>query len=112
MKPRIGVIGYGLMGQLLARVVSEHSDAELGGLADPAGYRETGPVNQRASRSPQELGVRLYASCEELLDQEALDAVIISTPEDRSCAAPAASSFASELQGEHQAIAPEKNRRV
>jgi len=82
VKPRIGVIGYGLMGQLLARIVAEHPEAQLAGVADPVGYRETCPIGQRVSRSPEELDVRLYGDYADLLQQEEPTAVVVATPED------------------------------
>jgi len=81
MGKRLGVIGYGWMGQLLGRVAAEIPGVKLVAVADPAGYSEKSAVGLRLFRSPEELGARLYLDYGEMLKRESLDAVIIATPE-------------------------------
>ena len=78
---RLGVIGYGWMGQLLGRVAGELPNVDVAAIADPAGYVERSAVGLRLFRTPEELGARLYTDYNEMLGEEALDAVIIATPE-------------------------------
>lgn len=79
---KLGVIGYGWMGQLLGRVAAELPNVEVAAIADPSGYVERSAVGLRLFRSPDELGATLYGDYVEMLDKESLDAVIIATPED------------------------------
>ncbi len=81
MSKKLGVIGYGWMGQLLGRVAAELPNVEVAAIADPAGYVERSAVGLRLFRSPDELGARLYLDYNEMLSKETLDAVIIATPE-------------------------------
>lgn len=81
MTKRLGVIGYGWMGQLLGRVAGELPNVNLAAIADPAGYIERNAVGLRLFRSPEDLGATLYTDYTEMLDTESLDAVIIATPE-------------------------------
>lgn len=81
MGKKLGVIGYGWMGQLLGRVAAEHPGVDLVSIADPAGYVERSAIGTRLFRSPDELGARLYPDYNEMFSKETLDAVIIATPE-------------------------------
>jgi len=78
---KFGVIGYGWMGQLLGRVAGELPNVDVVAIADPAGYVERSAVGMRLFRTPEELGATLYTDYNEMLGKEALDAVIIATPE-------------------------------
>ncbi|MGC9529626.1 MAG: hypothetical protein ACP5G2_03290 [Candidatus Bipolaricaulaceae bacterium] len=56
MAKNLGVIGYGWMGQLLARVASEDGRVRVAAIADPAGYSLKSAVGVGLGKSPQELG--------------------------------------------------------
>jgi len=70
---RVGVIGAGFMGGLHARAVAESGFGVLAGIADPdlARARDLAVAH----------GAVAYADYSEMLQEEALDAVIVATPE-------------------------------
>jgi predicted dehydrogenase len=69
----IGVVGVGILGERHARVFSELSDSELIAVADTN--------NERAERVANQLGVRAYDDHRALLDDPAVGAVAVATPD-------------------------------
>jgi predicted dehydrogenase len=65
---RAGIVGYGYMGQIRSRNVSEHPDLVLAGICDPARTAEI-----------ETLGTRVFDQWEDLV-AEGLDAVFVCTP--------------------------------
>jgi len=72
-KVKIGIIGMGIMGSMYARLVTENAEAELVALCDIDPGRRT-EIEAR-------FGVNAYTDSTSLLDQESLDAVLITTPD-------------------------------
>lgn len=70
---RIGIIGCGFMGTLHGRTLASLEGARVTAVADP----DVG----RAQRLAQELGAKVYASAEALLEEESLDGVVVATPD-------------------------------
>jgi len=72
---RVGFVGLGSYGRLLARDVRGAADAELVGIAD-VDPETVAEVGQALDVSPESQ----YTDFAELLDGEALDAVVVATP--------------------------------
>lgn len=70
-KPRIAVVGVGLIGIRHAELVAASADAELAAIADPS---PAGP------REAARLGTRHYAGYAEMLERERLDGVYVAAP--------------------------------
>lgn len=68
---RIGVVGAGVIGQLRARSIREHSDTKLAAVFDP--------VLSAAERAVAGTNARAFTSLEPFLDT-AMDAVVVSSP--------------------------------
>ncbi len=70
---KFGIVGFGIMGRLYGRIISESSEAELVAVA----------TKSEASRqiAVQRHGVRAYGNAFEMFDKEELDAVYIATPD-------------------------------
>jgi len=74
MAIRFGIIGTGIMGNAVGRVLKLLPNAVIAALADPNG--------ERLAQSGKELGVSaLYATYKDMLKQEKLDAVAVATPD-------------------------------
>jgi predicted dehydrogenase len=74
MSYRFGIIGTGIMGNAVGRVLQRHPDADIVALADP----DSG----RLKASGEEFGVSaLYADYREMLQKENLAAVAVATPD-------------------------------
>lgn len=69
---RIGMVGLGKMGLSHHAIVSMHPDAKVVAACDQSSYL-TGVLSKHA-------GLKCYASYDEMLQKEELDAVVISTP--------------------------------
>jgi len=65
---KVGIIGYGYMGQIRARNIQAHSAMELAGVSDPGRAAEI-----------QSLNVPVYENWEDLVNSD-IDAVIVCTP--------------------------------
>ncbi len=75
MSIRFGVIGTGIMGKAVARVLHLLPEAEVVALADPS--------RERLEESGREFKVdALYEDYKRMLDKGALDAVAVATPDD------------------------------
>lgn len=72
-RPRIAVIGAGLIGARHVELVSQSSDAELAAVVEP---------DERVAASARAAGVPWYRSPGELLATDPPDAAIIATPSD------------------------------
>lgn len=72
-KVKIGIIGMGIMGSMYARLVTENAEAELVAVCDIDPGRRT-EIETR-------FGKNFYTDSKSLLDQESLDAVLITTPD-------------------------------
>ena len=70
---RIGLIGAGAIGAWHARIVAESADATLAAIVDV----DSGRAQSIASR----FGGRCYADADDMLAAEAVDGVIIASPE-------------------------------
>lgn len=68
----IGIVGAGYMGSMHANIIKGMSGCTLSGVAAKSAVR----AGELASR----LGVRLYSSCRELLDDPSVDVVDVCTP--------------------------------
>lgn len=74
MAVRFGIIGTGIMGLSLGRVVKLQADAEIVALAEP--------VPDRLEKAKKELGVSSgYSDYRTMLEKEKLDAVAVATPD-------------------------------
>jgi len=74
MSLRFGIIGCGIMGNAVARVLKLNTDAEIVALAEVDG--------ERLKASGKEFGVAsLYSDYKEMLKKEKLDAVAVATPD-------------------------------
>jgi predicted dehydrogenase len=74
MAIRFGIIGTGIMGNAVGRVLKLCPEVELAALSDLD--------RSRLEQSGKELGLsRLYPRYEEMLDKERLDAVAVATPD-------------------------------
>jgi UDP-N-acetylglucosamine 3-dehydrogenase len=69
---RIGLVGLGSMGRNHLRVISDHPDAKLAGVADPDGATLEAAVLQT--------GATGFADALEMIDAMRLDAVVIAAP--------------------------------
>jgi predicted dehydrogenase len=67
-KIKVGIIGYGYMGQIRAKNINDNPDMELAGICDP--YREADIAK---------LNIPVYQKWEDLIASE-LDSVIVCTP--------------------------------
>ncbi len=74
-KYKFGIIGTGGRGNAFARNLSKRTDAEIVGLCDP------NPVRMENMIKTLELNARTYSSVTEMVRQEKLDAVIITSPD-------------------------------
>ena len=72
-RPRIAVIGAGLIGARHVELVSQSSDAELAAVVEP---------DERVAASARAAGIPWYRSPGELLATDPPDAAIIATPSD------------------------------
>jgi predicted dehydrogenase len=70
---RLGLIGFGYWGAILARVVAATPGASLAGIADVDPTR----IAEASARHPQ---ARVTTDAVELLDSDGLDAVVVATP--------------------------------
>lgn len=70
-KPRIAVVGVGLIGIRHAELVAASADAELAAVADPS---------QAGVREAIRLGTRHYPDYREMLERERLDGVYVAAP--------------------------------
>ncbi len=70
-KPRLAVVGVGLIGVRHAELIAASPDAELAAVADPS---PAGP------REAARLGTRHYADYRDLLERERLDGVYVAAP--------------------------------
>jgi predicted dehydrogenase len=70
-KPRLAVVGIGLIGIRHAELAAASDDAELAAIADPSA---AGP------REAERLGTRHYADYREMLDTQRLDGVYVAAP--------------------------------
>ena len=70
---KFGIVGFGIMGRLYGRIISEHPEAELVAVASIS----------KSSRklAGEQYGVRTYENAVEMYDRENLDAVYIATPD-------------------------------
>jgi predicted dehydrogenase len=74
MKIRFGIIGTGIMGNAVGRVLQLHPNAEINALADP--------IEERLEKSGKEFDVSsLYSNYKDMLEREQLDAVAVATPD-------------------------------
>jgi phthalate 4,5-cis-dihydrodiol dehydrogenase len=71
---RIGIAGLGAAGRAFLPPIAAHPGMELAAIADPAA--------QVRANAAAELGVAAYASVEELVADDTLDAIYIATPTD------------------------------
>jgi predicted dehydrogenase len=71
---RIGLIGLGVMGDLYARIYAAHPLAELAAVSS----RRPAKLAEFEGR----FGAKGYLDYHEMIDREALDAVVIATPDD------------------------------
>ncbi|HEX5497577.1 MAG TPA: Gfo/Idh/MocA family oxidoreductase, partial [Thermomicrobiales bacterium] len=70
---RTGIVGAGFMGALHARAVAESGFGTLAAVADPD--------TERARDVAAPYGAHVYADFNAMLDREALQAVVVATPE-------------------------------
>lgn len=70
-RPRLAVIGVGLIGIRHAGLIAASPDAELAAVADPS---------DAARREAQRLGTRHYADYVEMLERERPDGVLVAAP--------------------------------
>lgn len=70
-KPRIAVVGVGLIGIRHAELVAASADAELAAIADPS---------DAGAREAARLGTRHYADHAAMLEREPLDGVYVAAP--------------------------------
>jgi predicted dehydrogenase len=74
MKIRFGIIGTGIMGNAVGRILQLYPNAEINALADP--------TKERLEKSGKEFEVSsLYSNYQEMLEREQLDAVAVATPD-------------------------------
>jgi predicted dehydrogenase len=74
MTHKFGIIGAGIMGNSIGRVLKNIPGVEISALCDP--------VIERLEASGKEFGVKaLYASHKDMLNKEKLDAVAVATPD-------------------------------
>jgi len=69
---RFGVIGAGVIGRLRAQTIIQHSKCQLVGVVDPDA--------DAATRATKGSSAVAFETIEQLLDSQALDAVIVSSP--------------------------------
>jgi len=70
---RLGIIGYGIMGRLYARIISESPRAKL--------VAVTSKSERSLHAAKETYGVPVFQDVEEMLDRVPLDAVYIATPD-------------------------------
>ncbi len=70
---KFGIVGFGIMGRLYARIISESGEAELVAVASKS--------DSSLTLAKEKYGVRVYKSALEMYESDDLDAVYIATPD-------------------------------